>query len=123
MLLDRGLQTGRYTVLAEGDSALPASLKAVDPNSFIATSFESFSSGVGEAASVVVVHTNPLKIELYKGNVLQVTANDRSLLHFEQQRASDGNRKLLEEGEENVQESDEDRHGGKVVVDYGEDGT
>lgn len=94
----------------------------MDPDSFIAASFESFSSGVAEPASVVVVHTNPMKIELYKGNVLQVTANDRSLLHFEQQRASDGNRKLIEQETENAQESEEDRHGGKVVVDYGEDG-
>ena len=57
----------------------------------------------------------PVVIDLYVDNVLQVSANKRSLLHYEKDRdQSSGSVKSIDQKQ--------DRHKGKEVVDYGEDG-
>ena len=64
---------------------------------------------------VLVVHHSPLIIELFKGNVLLITINSRSLMHYEKTQSA---RQLSD-----VQDLElTDRHKGKEVVDYGEDG-
>ena len=64
---------------------------------------------------MLVVHFEPLRIELYHDGTLQIVANDRNLLHYEYTRDARGvslGRSL----------SDAERHQGKEVADYGEDG-
>ena len=58
-------------------------------------------------------------MELYQDGVLTLAANTLQLMHFEQKHDMSHGRALAEqiEGAEG-----EDRHGGKEVVDYGEDG-
>ena len=58
---------------------------------------------------------NPLKFELYAGDSLEIVGNDRGLFHFEWKR----DRGSIASDSTNI---DTDRHHGKDVVDYGEDG-
>jgi alpha 1,3-glucosidase len=55
---------------------------------------------------------------LYKGDTAQVVVNDRSLLHFEWKR----NKKDSQQDSSNSEEHKVDKHQGKKIVDYGEDG-
>ena len=89
---------------------------------------------------VIVIHFSPLLIELFHGDELQLSLNERSLLHFDSQDVSsssstttttssttgsdkEASRKLSNDIVGDVEaEEDIDRHHGKVVVDYGEDG-
>lgn len=87
---------------------------------------------------VIVIHFSPLLIELFHGDELQLSLNERSLLHFDSQDVSsssstttssttgsdkEASRKLRNDIDGDVEaEEDIDRHHGKVVVDYGEDG-
>jgi hypothetical protein len=36
----------------------------------------------------LIIHLNPLKFELYRGDLLQVVANDRALMHYEKSSVS-----------------------------------
>lgn len=65
-----------------------------------------------------MIYTSPLKIELYLDGVLQITANEQSFMHFEHSKANDA--AIAAEAANKVEEVD--RHNGKTVVDYGEDG-
>lgn len=101
-----------HKLVPAGDAQLPDAIRSLPADSFVAvTSASSSSQGV-----LLVLHLAPLRVELYRAGVLLVTANDRSLLHFEWQRSSIHNRAL------SGGESDADRHQGKEVLDYGEDG-
>lgn len=84
---------------------------------------------------VIVIHFSPLLIELFHGDELQLSLNERSLLHFDSQDVvssssttttgsdKEASRKLSNDIVGDVEaEEDIDRHHGKVVVDYGEDG-
>jgi len=68
--------------------------------------------------NILIVDFEPIKFELYVGSVLQVSANERSLMHFEWKRNRGG--AAVESAAH--QKLEEDRHAGKEVVDYGEDG-
>jgi mannosyl-oligosaccharide alpha-1,3-glucosidase len=68
--------------------------------------------------SMLAVHGDPLKFELYYDDVLQFTANSESYLHFEQKIATSASNVASELADM----SEEDRHGGKEVLSYGEDG-
>jgi alpha 1,3-glucosidase len=65
-----------------------------------------------------VIYSSPLKFALYNDGVLQITINERELMHYEQQKISSGEIKAAAA----IGQSDAERHGGKEVVDYGEDG-
>jgi len=75
---------------------------------------------------VLVIHLSPLVVELFCGDELQVSLNERSLLHFDSHEVNPSpdkdvlSRKLTNDVD--VEAEDLDRHQGKVVVDYGEDG-
>jgi mannosyl-oligosaccharide alpha-1,3-glucosidase len=68
--------------------------------------------------STLVVYYSPFRVELYQDGFLTVSANTLNLMHFERKHdRSQSSQRLLSEVK-----SDEDRHHGKEVVDYGEDG-
>lgn len=99
-----------HTAIPAGDSRLPEAVRSLPGDSFVAIA----PSSVGSV--ILVLHLSPLRVELYRAGVLLVTANERSLLHFEWQRATRHNRALMGNGD------DADRHHGKEVLEYGEDG-
>lgn len=82
-------------------------MKSIISKGYVAIAFEQ---------SVVVVHTLSFKVELYQGDELQLVVNERSMLHHEE-----GNANMVEHGATS-KISDQNRHGDKTVVDYGEDG-
>lgn len=65
----------------------------------------------------MVVYYSPFHVELYQDGVLTVSANTLNYMHFEKKHARTQQNRLLQDVK-----SDEDRHHGKEVVDYGEDG-
>ena len=154
ILLPEGLEKGPYALLPEGDAALPAALRALPASSLLALHFNHLPRATLETdsdataldaldgPSILAVHANPLKFELYQAGVLLATANSRNLMHFEPSRASSSRRLAAVEADGSTAtlpptssdssdgssdssasgSRDEDRHGGKTVVDYGEDG-
>jgi hypothetical protein len=97
-----------------------------------------FSKGKLPTESILVLHSSPFKIELYRDGGLLVSLNERNLLHYEHEVSQDQLACLycmillhLCEQMEDLNEdamaasltlTDEERHSGKKVVDYGEDG-
>ena len=74
--------------------------------------------------SILAMYSDPLKFELYQAGVLVLVANDRSMLHYETGLA-DNDGKISQQNANPAKittSSDDERHGGKTVVDYGEDG-
>jgi hypothetical protein len=116
ILVDDGSQLAPYKQLSS-KKALPAALHGVDPASYLALGFPSEGKGLG----VLVLHLRPMRVELFYGDTLQLSLNERALLHFESEVGGqeEAQRSLAEEEEE---AKAEDRHGGRTVVDYGEDG-
>lgn len=101
-----------FELLAEDDKRVPTSIQNRPKGTYVCLAFYS---------SILVLQTSPapLLVELYTNDVLQVSANSRSMFHFETRRNRQGEH-LLSHGESN--EDNADRHQGKEVVDYGEDG-
>lgn len=93
---------------------MPSDLLAIDDSNFAA--FVANPSSETGSVSVLVLYTSPLKVELYLDGALQITANEQSFLHFEHSQAN--NAAIAAE----AKEEEVDRHNGKTVVDYGEDG-
>ena len=106
------LEPTKLELLNSGDSRIPSQKR-----SFVSSSRLAVALPNGAEHSVLVVDFDPLKIELYVGDILQISANDRSLMHYEWQRSRGG-----DTSQRVLTESEDDRHGGKEVVDYGEDG-
>lgn len=92
---------------------LPSAWKDQDITGFAAYSFATTDKNDRD---VLVVQYSPLRIELFHNDVLSVVVNDRNLMHFEQKSIINGQR-VIDSVNINV-----DRHKGKEVVDYGEDG-
>lgn len=68
--------------------------------------------------STLVLYLSPFRVELYQDGTLTLSANALNLMHFERKHErSQQNSRIL-----NEVKSDEDRHHGKEIVDYGEDG-
>lgn len=109
LLRDEALLPAAITVLTTGSPSLPAS---VTGDAFSAFEF----AGTDGASLVVVLHHSPLLLELYRGGILTTVVNGRSLLHYQKTQVK------LEVGASVTDAASEDRHGGKEVVDYGEDG-
>lgn len=101
---------GIFTVLPANDTRIPESVLARPAQNYVGLAFDE---------SILIIQTSPAPflIELYQQGVLQVAANSRSFLHFETTRHRGNVKGLALE-----QKSDADRHGGKDVIDYGEDG-
>ena len=82
----------------------------------VAVSFGSAVNPEIPANSVLLIYGAPLKFELYNGGVLQIVVNERSLMHYEK------TQNMSEKKAAAVGLTDAERHGGKDVIDYGEDG-
>lgn len=65
---------------------------------------------------LVIQHT-PLKLELYRDGVNTLTVNERNMLHYEPDSDAPQQHATHHQVDNTV-----DRHKGKEVVDYGEDG-
>lgn len=107
ILLEAATTPVPVNLLGASDSRLPPAVRGKPDNSFVALP-------VGDSHTFIC-HFNPLKFELYRGNTLEIAGNDQSLFHFEWKRERRAARLTAEE-------ESEDRHGGKEIVDYGEDG-
>jgi hypothetical protein len=108
ILLEAGMIPTNAGRLTSSDPRLPVALRDHPEKSYLAFSFG--------PASTLVIFKSPLKVDLYFGNSLQVSANAENLLHFEQ--------KIDKSSHVDLPSSDAavDRHGGKEVLSYGEDG-
>jgi alpha 1,3-glucosidase len=107
IILAAGTMPGRFDLLSKGDARLPMALQGLAEGECVALGLS--------GTSVLAIHMSPLKFELFTDNVLQISANDRDLLHYEWKQSGDGVKK-------HVHVEEKDRHGGKKVVGYWEDG-
>lgn len=124
LLLPAGLTCG--PVLRAALSDLPSVWQTADPQSFSAFVFATpmlsppsrFSQAAQEAQeeerNVLVLSYAPFSVLLYRNGEQTVAVNEQQLMHFEQSQAS---QQVTEAVAEAV-----DRHQGKEVLDYGEDG-
>lgn len=96
---------------------IPSDWASQDPASFTALSFND-----AQSKDVLIVQHNPLKIALYHDGINTITVNDRNLLHYEHDGGSGASAAQLAKAAE-LEKKRRDRHQGKEVVDYGEDGT
>ena len=71
-----------------------------------------------EQSTVLIVHKSPVRLELFHGDLLQAVVYERSLLHWEHSAKSASSREVKTDSSK----EEYDKHQGKVVVDYGEDG-
>jgi alpha 1,3-glucosidase len=111
VLLPTALVPGGISALAEGDDKIPAAKGQGKRTAF------QISSPDSDDVFVLVIYDVPLVIELFKNSVELITLNKRSLMHYQKTQAKTNS------GGESLQELIEgDRHNGKEVVDYGEDG-
>lgn len=94
----------------------PVVKSSLEEKKAAAVSFISAVNSNSPAGSVLVIYANPLRFELFQDGVLQIVVNERSLLHYEKTQV------LGEKKKAAVGQSDAERHGGKEVTDYGEDG-
>jgi hypothetical protein len=125
--LDNGERVKEYRLFSDAQKADVQSrisgLKNVDLGAALMLGFQ----GAPESSSdsLLVVHTAPLKVELYTPEgQLQVSLNERALLHYEDSsHVGGGSDAAGGAAAAAVAEEVKDRHGGKEVVDYGEDGT
>ncbi len=101
-----------FTRLAKDSSMLPKSLR--DSEEIVGFLFNQ--------SDVLVIHASTMNIELYQDGVLTVSANGRNLMHYEGTGQNDAHVRALAEKRAEPADSHADRHGGKEVVDYGEDG-
>ncbi len=106
----------KYHQLARGDARIPSTLLGLNDDQFIALTLDN-SDNVN--LSVLVIYLLPLKFELYLDGVLQISANEQAFMHFEHTGANDNS--AIAAPVDVAEEAD--RHGGKEVVDFGEDGT
>jgi len=102
------------------------SLRALPVDSYLALGFTATAAGAAPSAaagqSLLVLHLSPLKVEMFSPEgELQVSLNERALLHYEASAAPIGGDSASVAGAAGAA-SEEDRHGGKKVIDYGEDG-
>ena len=116
--MDNGNKLSAFKEVSDSDKVKLtgfSALKHAPTSSYIALAF----TPAGAAReSYLILHTSPIKVEMYSPDGdLQVTLNERALLHYE---ASSGESGAAVQAI--ATEDAKDRHGGKKVVDYGEDG-
>jgi len=113
LLLDAGLAPGSLQVLPIDDARVPSAAR-VDKSAIpVLVSTPQLSN---EAAQVLVITPSPLRFDLYSEGTLLLTVNERSLMHFEQSRGP------VSTQTEKKAEQSIDKHGGREIVSYGEDG-
>lgn len=118
ILIPEGLAPAPFSILQHDDAKLPPLLRAgVQQKLVLAVSFSSSTDPTVAADSLLAIYSAPLKFELYQAGVLQIAVNERAMMHYEQLQEASGKVKAAAVGQ-----SDAERHGGKEVVDYGEDG-
>jgi len=112
ILMTNGIKPGSYSLLEKDDIRLPINikekLKSINTAALLAISFGK--------DSVLVVHASPLKFELYNGDTLSITANERSMMHYEIKQHTGRELNSIDSS------AKVDKHAGKEIVDYGEDG-
>jgi hypothetical protein len=132
LLISQGLTVTDFTRIMQKGS-LPHAWQSKDPTSFIAYSFHgrnddpyllSSSSVSGEGGNgerseetTIILQFSPLKVEVYVKNNLVLIINDRNLIHFEEKSFNKATNTVKIDSAATV-----DRHKGKEVIDYGEDG-
>lgn len=72
---------------------------------------------VKESNVVLVLQHSPFRVELFQNGNQVIVLNNRDMMHFEQSMESGNDKEVILDSIEQ-----EDRHQGKEVVDYGEDG-
>ena len=107
LLLPEAHKPKTFRIVKSGDASLPSALRGLPHAELIAISFDE---------SILAIHPPTLKFDLYHKGTLQASANSRSMMHFEL--SGETERRELSK----IEESEEDRHQGKEVVDYWEDG-
>ncbi len=115
MLLPPSADLSTFQQVSSVDK-LPSAWKNRDLNGFSAYSFSTNTQS--EDSNIVVIQYSPLRIELFHNDVLSIVVNDRNLMHFEQKSMANG-QKVIDNA---ANANNFDRHQGKEVVDYGEDG-
>jgi alpha 1,3-glucosidase len=70
---------------------------------------------------VLVLHSAPFSVELYNEDVLVLAANSHQLMHFEQKIDNSAHIEAPPAAGQQQQQV-KDRHGGKEILSYGEDG-
>jgi len=126
--MDNGDYVNEFKALTDEEKRGLAieTLQSAPVDSYLALGFTVKAAGAAPSASVpqslLVLHLSPLRVEMYSPEgELQVSLNERALLHFEASAAPvDGAVAGAEGGGHG--RTEEDRHGGKKVIDYGEDG-
>lgn len=110
ILLADGLKPAAFEIASATDAKVPAALKSPIKKEILI---------FGEKKdSILAVYYSPFRVELYHEGVLTMSANTLDMMHFEEKHDVSKHTRALGASEE----SEEDRHGGKEVVDYGEDG-
>jgi hypothetical protein len=113
ILLPQGLESIQFS---DDDRSLPQALRDNSEAKDILT------FGSDSAKSTLVLFHSPFRVELYQNGFLTISANSLNLMHFEKKHEGGNRRALGEGGAGGGVKSDADRHDGKEVVDYGEDG-
>lgn len=93
---------------------LPSQWKGRDSLSFTALTFLDSDS----VSNILIIQFSPFKVELVREGVTTIEINGRNLMHYEQ----DGSAAQIADAVKANSNRDVDRHKGKTVVDYGEDG-
>jgi alpha 1,3-glucosidase len=101
-------------LMAVSNDLLPGAWASRDPRSFSA-----FSSSVS-AVDVVIVQYSPLRVEVFKNGVNTMILNDRNLMYYEQDQHGHSPPAIVNQSSPSTAAID--RHKGKEVIDYGEDG-
>lgn len=121
-ILEKSALSAQATLetLASTDSRIPAAAKSLDVASYRAYLLPSRADDNVDISTVLIVHASPLFLELYRGDVVVLSVNERQLMHFERSQSEKikeaAARALLED------KKDVDRHHGKEVIGFGEDG-
>jgi hypothetical protein len=115
LLLANAKKFVEFVEVKSEKNRLPEAFQFVDPSLFSALRFPADNRDL-----VLVIEYAPFRLTLYDGNVAIAAANHRQLLHYERDNNNNNNG-----GEVNLSadsKSKEDKHKGKEIVDYGEDG-
>lgn len=119
ILLAEGLIASNIDVLFTGDSRIPAALSTSSTEDVVICASTPVTAD--DPQSVVAIFLSPLRLELYVDGTLTVSANSLNLMHFEQKQVAHS-RNLASDVSGDGNDNADDRHHGKEVVDYGEDG-
>lgn len=132
ILQEEGLRPGKYITLDSSDPAVPETVRS-SGQKFVALSLHSEKDS---DARVLIIYTASVKFELYHAGIQVVAVNERNLMHFEKTQSKlmlgensehGGARSLQSEGGSEpdtpvAAAAKPDKHQGKEIVGYGEDG-